>query len=512
MKLYRRALGLRPATDDEGHRLRVRLAHALADAGRSLEAAHAYQKAAAGASAQAEQLDLQRRAAYQFLIGGHIDEGLAAFATILNRVGMPLPGTPRRALLRLLVSRARLMLRGLGFHERDASAIDPQRLELIDVSRSVAVGISVVDVIRGSDYQTRSLLLALEAGEPLRVALALGWEAVHSACGGRISRQRTSRLIATSEALATRVGHPHALGMARLSSGAASYLEGHFLVGLERLDQAEAILREQCTGVIWELDTARIFGLWALFYLGRLSELSHRCDRLFREARERGDRYLEATPGPYVGPVVRLADDDVDAAKATAESALGSWSQQGFHIQHLCHYYGLQLIALYEGDVAGAWARIGQTAPLLKSSLLMRIQHVRADVYQHGGRAAVAAAAASPGEAGPLLREAETYARRLDRERIGWTAATACLIRAGASSVRGDTTSAIATLRQAAALCDAADIGLFAAAARRGLGRLIGGDEGRALVTQADAWMHSQGIRNPARMASCMAPGFPPGD
>jgi tetratricopeptide (TPR) repeat protein len=509
-KLYRRALELRPADDAEGHRLRVRLGDALANAGRSYDAALAYRQAAAGAAAEPEQLDLQRRAAYQFLIGGHIDEGLAAFATILGRLGMPLPDTPRRALLRLLLSRARLRLRGLHFRERDASEIDPRRLELIDVSRSVAVGISVVDVIRGSDYQTRSLLLALEAGEPFRIVLALGWEAVHSACDGRASRRRTSRLIATSEALAERVDHPHALGMARLSSGAARYLEGHFRVGLERLDRAEAILREQCTGVIWELDTARIFGLWALFYLGRLAELSARCDRLFREARDRGDRYLEATPGPFVGPVVRLADDDVAAARATAEAALGSWSQRGFHIQHLCHYYGSLYTDLYAGDAAGAWERIRQTAPLIDSSLLLRIQHVRADVYQHGGRAAVAAAAAAaPGDRGPFLRQAERYARRLDRERTRWTAALARLIRSGAAAVGGDPEAAARGLREAIGLCDDAEVGLFSASARRHLGLLLGGDEGRELVKHADDWMRDQGVVNPARMAACMAPGFP---
>ncbi len=43
---------------------------------------------------------------------------------------------------------------------------------------------------------------------------------------------------------------------------------------------------------------------------------------------------------------------------------------------------------------------------------------------------------------------------------------------------------------------------LFAAAAQRSLGSLLGGDEGRALVAAADQWMTSQGIRNPARMAS----------
>ncbi len=510
VKLYRRALNLRPADDAEGRRLRLRLADALADAGRSLDAAHAYLQAAADAPTDAEQLDLQRKAAYQFLICGHIDEGLDAFGTILARVGMPMPGTPRRALLRLLISRARLRLRGLAFRERKASEIDPSRLERIDVSRSVAVGMSVVDVIRGSDYQTRSLLLALSAGEPLRVTLALGWEAVHSACAGRPARRRTSRLIATATALADRVGHPRAVGMARLSSGASAYLEEHFTVGLARLDEAEEILRSQCTGVIWELDTARIFGLWALFYLGRIAELSRRCDRLFREARERGDRYLEATPGPYVGSVARLADDDLAAAKATAEGALGTWSQQGFHIQHLCQYYGLQYIALYEGDAEGAWARIGRTAPLIRSSLLMRIQHVRADVYQHGGRASIAAAraASSSTDVALRLREAEGYARRLDREKTEWTVAMARLIRAGIAAVRSEPEAAILLLREAMTACESAEVGLFAASARRHLGRLIDGDEGRALVTQAETWMRSQGIVAPARMADCMAPGF----
>ena len=176
---------MRPTADAATCRLRARLGDALANAGRSHDAALAYREAAAIAE-EAEPIDLQRREAYQFLISGHIDEGLAAFASILERVRHAAAGhTPQGALMRLLMSRATLRLRGLRFRERDTSQVDPAQLELIDISRSVAVGISVVDVIRGSDYQTRSLLLALRAGEPLRIALALGWEAVHSSCQGR---------------------------------------------------------------------------------------------------------------------------------------------------------------------------------------------------------------------------------------------------------------------------------------------------------------------------------------
>ncbi len=507
VKLYRRALELTPGDPAATRRIRSRLGDALANVGRGVEAARAYQEAAVDAN-QLELIELQRRAAYQFLVSGHIDEGLAAFGAILDRVGLSLPPTPRRALLRLLVSRARLRLRGLRFRERTADQVPRDTLELIDIQRSVAVGISIVDVIRGADYQTRSLLLALDAGEPFRIALALGWEAVHVACQGRPAWRRTQRLVAAAGGLASRLGHPHALGMASLSAGAAEFLVGRYNSALELLNRAETIFHERCTGVIWELDTARIFGLWSLFYLGRVGELGIRCHEIFQEARDRGDRYMLATPGPFVGTVVRLAEDDVDGARRFAEEALGQWSHQGFHIQHLNFYYGSLYIDSYAGDAAAAWRRITETERLLQPSLLLRIQQVEADVIQHTGRCAVAMAAVSA-EPRPLLLRAEKAARRLDRQQLPWTSALAQLIKAGAASVRGDAEAAEQLLADAAQRLESADMGLFAASARRHLGQLRAGDEGRELVEQADAWMRARIILNPSRMASCLAPGFP---
>ena len=56
---------------------------------------------------------------------------------------------------------------------------------------------------------------------------------------------------------------------------------------------------------------------------------------------------------------------------------------------------------------------------------------------------------------------------------------------------------------------DACDMRLYAAAARRRLGQLVGRAEGRALMAGAESWMAGQTIRNPARMAAMLAPGFP---
>ena len=277
---------------------------------------------------------------------------------------------------------------------------------------------------------------------------------------------------------------------------------------MELTDRAEAIFCDGCTGVVWELDTARIFGLWSLFYLGRIDIMRDRCRRVFAEARERGDRYLLATPGPFVGTVALLADDDVEAARESAREALGRWSQRGFHIQHLNFYYGNLYADLYEGNPSRAWGRIAETSTPLSSSLLLRIQQVRIDVLQHGGRCAVAAAAMAP-DPGPLLRSAERYARRLDRERVSWSVALARIIRAGSASVKGDPETAALLLSRAVDACESADLAMFASAARRQLGRLLGGDEGRDLVARAETSMHDQAIRNPARFAACLAPGFP---
>ncbi|HEX8199606.1 MAG TPA: AAA family ATPase, partial [Isosphaeraceae bacterium] len=403
--LYRRALAQRAAGGDEARTLRSRLADALANAGRGPEAARAYQEAAAGAD-PAELIELQRRAAYQFLISGHIDEGLDAFKVLLSQVGLWLSSTPRRALLRMLFYRTILVFRGLGYRRRPPETIAPPDLLLVDISRSVALGISVVDVIRGANWQAQTLLRALRAGEPLRIALALAWEAVHSACQGRPTRRRTARLIHAAEALAQEIGHPHARGMATLSSGCAEFLEGRYGPALERVDRAAAILREQCAGVVWELDTAHIFGLWSLIYLGRLGELHDRARRLLQEARERGDRYLEATSGTYIAALGRLGADEPAEARRQADEAVRHWSQHSFHIQHLNRLYAHLYIDLYTGDAEAAWRRYHETRPVVDASLLLRVQQVRIDVLQLDGRCAVAVAAGAA-DPRPLLAAAE---------------------------------------------------------------------------------------------------------
>ncbi len=185
-KLYRRALALRPDDDADRRPLLARLGDALANSGRSLEAARSYQQATEGASPD-ELLDLQRRAAYQFFCSGYIDDGRATIGAVLDRVGLRMPATPSEALVRLMIERLILRLRGLRFRARAEAEIPADERPRLDAALAVALGISNVDVIRGAYFQTHSLRLALHAGEPVRVAPLAG-------LGGRPFRlQRPAR-------------------------------------------------------------------------------------------------------------------------------------------------------------------------------------------------------------------------------------------------------------------------------------------------------------------------------
>ena len=87
---------------------------------------------------------------------------------------------------------------------------------------------TIIDPIRGANFQTHDLLLALRAGEPYRIARALAWDAAHISMLGVRMRKRAKPQLAAAEALAARVDGPHATGMMLMSRGVAAYFQGDF--------------------------------------------------------------------------------------------------------------------------------------------------------------------------------------------------------------------------------------------------------------------------------------------
>src|SRR4029077_8228056 len=106
-----------------------------------------------------------------------LEGGVARLRDLLAATGMKLPATRWGAILSLALRRARLRLRGLGFRAREAKQMPASLLARADLCWSVGSGLAMVDVLRALDYQTRNLILSLEAGDPYRIARALTYEA-----------------------------------------------------------------------------------------------------------------------------------------------------------------------------------------------------------------------------------------------------------------------------------------------------------------------------------------------
>jgi tetratricopeptide (TPR) repeat protein len=507
--LYRVALGLGAAPPAERARLEIRLADALANAGRGAESAEVYLKAAEQAG-PALAADLHRRAAQQFFVSGHIDRAERALGSVLARLDMKLTASHRRALLSLLLRRAQVRLRGLRFKPRDETEIPAQELLRIDTYWALAAGMAIVDMVRGADFQVRHLLMALRAGEPYRVTRALALEVAYVAMAGSRSRRQTARLAHEAQELARRVSRPDAVALVTLTAGNAAWLDGRWREARERCEQAEAILREQCTGVDWEILTSQLFGLASMFFLGELGALSRRLRSLLEEAEGRGS-LLRATflRIGFCSHVAWLAADDPDRARRELETGLAVWKQGRFDYLQLWVRAARTDISLYSGDrvvipdrVESVWRAAARTLDRFVQSGFVRGLDTRAR-----RRLAAAAQSTDPARRAALVRGAERHARAMIREKTRWGDPLALLIRAGAASTRAEKEDAVRLLESAEAGLAAADMALHAAVARRRRGELLAGDEGAALVVAADTWMNGQGIRNPARMAAMLAPG-----
>lgn len=511
-RLYRIALDLSEHTSAPRRELLIKLGDALSNSGLGVEAATAYLEAVPGSQTAEDALDLRRQAAEQQMMSGHLDAGLETARQVLEAVGMSMPRTPGAVVLSIVLRRIQLIFRGLKFTEREAREVSQELLLRIDACRSVTVGLGNVDPMRGMDFATRHLLLALKAGEPYRVARAFTFEAGFSSAGGTRTRARTTRLLDTATTLAERVNHPNAIGLAQLASGLAWYLEGQGPRALEIWERAEEVLRESCTGVAWEIDSLMHYKYRLLCFLGHVRTILEEVPAVLKDANERGDLYSESTLRSSVAWFMRLAQGKVDEAEAELRWSRERWSQEGVHLQHFMQLTGRVEIALYRGDGVAAWDDMVTTwPPLIRQKWLRFVEITRCEAWHLRCRAALAAVVVlGPGSprGRKLLKQLRKFVKKLDKQTHLWGRPWTRLIKAGLASLDGDKNQALDHLVAAAAGFDSFHMAIYAAGSRRRRGQLLGPERGGdKFIADADRWMSEQGIHDPERMADVVAPG-----
>jgi hypothetical protein len=394
---------------------------------------------------------------------------------VLAGVGLRWPASPGRALVSLLASRARIRVRGLGWTERPEADVPRAKLIQIDAAWSAAMALALVDRARGADFQARGLLLSLGAGEPYRVARALILEAAFSCMAGSRARARTHALIAESQRLARRSGHPYALALIAAVEGVAHAMEGDFATGAREIDAALPLLRAHASR--WDVLNAEYLLMMSLTLLGELREVERKAAELGEQARASDDLSLLVNVTTGYAPLARLANDDAASARSALDEAMGRWSQRGFHRQHWSALFARANLDLYQGHGERAWRALDEARLPLARSLLLRSQAVRIAALNLRARAALATG---------RTRRAIACARRLAGEGAEWASGFAALAIACASP-------STAAFEHAGDRLAAAGLRLHAAVARRSAG-------------VDDPWWREQRVENPDGFVRCFAP------
>ncbi len=504
-ELYRRSLELAPPERTGGAERVATLGDCLANAGRGAEAAEAYQRAVAmlerAAPAHPLVLACRARAAQEFLRSGRVDEGLDALRSALAPVGLTLP---RHDLASLLWSRLRLRLRGTRLRPRPAEEIPVQELLRIELAASVAASLGNTAHIKGAVFQSHHLRYALRAGHAAHVARGLGFEAIFEALKLRPSRRRVDRLNAQASELAEQVGDPMTSGLVRGSRGLSLYYFGDWESCVADTIAASTSIREQCAGAWFEVNTIEVYGLWSLYYLGRLAELSRRSSDMLRGADARGDRYLVATLSTGLPNQAWLMRNDLQGARHAARESISGWSRDGLQLQHHWSWHALVNADLYAGDGLAAWRRVEEGWPALRRSLLLNIPMLRVEAYDLRARAALLAGAASEGaEREQLLARAHAATRKLRRGPGALGPTLVALNSAGRAELSGRPDEAVAALRTALEQAEKGRLGLHRAVITARLAAL---EESFDRRDEALAWMRGQGIADPRRFVEMVYP------
>jgi hypothetical protein len=172
--------------------------------------------------------------------------------------------------------------------------------------------------------------------------------------------------------------------------------------------------------------------------------------------------------------------------------------------------WGRVEVALYAGDIEEAEADLEENQPRFEKSLLTHIGRLRCEYRHLLGRVALARGALAPDASGRAhaIQTARKMAKILRKQKLPLASLFALLLECGAANLEDRRERTIDLLKKTIARLEETETLLYAAAARRQLGILLGGEEGQTLVEAADAWMAAQGVMRPDRMTAMLVPGW----
>ncbi|MFZ5475506.1 MAG: ATP-binding protein [Myxococcota bacterium] len=489
-----RALAWTGWTEDERQRLRVDLAGAVTAAGRTERAGEAWLEAAAHAPGPHART-LRLRGAESYLAGGHVGAAVTTLAPVLAELDLP----PLRSTAGAALALAWHLVWLLGGDRAPAASDpDPRERERLSLAWTWATSLSAVLPFPSNHLQVYTVRRALAAGDVHVAARGLAFVGVALSVLGAWMAARGERLLAEGEALAARSEDRHTRAFARVCRSYHGLLDGDRRGALDGLTPAiEALADARYPGASWERTTARGLELMCLDAMGRHAAVRALAARWLAEASDRGDLYGYVVSAQFLA-FASLVGGQTEHARGLARTAIGRWPLAGFTVQHL---YSLRIEVyadLLDEDPAAGRARLEAAWPLAARAGMLEISLSAIDLLVLRGRVLLA-------HGGPAKDVREALAA-LGRWKRADVRAHEAALRAGLALAEGRADEAAAGFAAAAARYASLGMELLARCAERRAAALAGAD-----TAACDAAIRELGGHDPARLATVLAPGAPPG-
>lgn len=474
--------------------VQMRLATALEGAGRPREAATAYERLANLDAPRT--MTWLRSAARQYMAGGYLDDGRRTIDLLARAANLRIPRSSPGLTLGIFACRLLLAARGTSFRERPESDLPTEelrRFEVLEVFLS-AMSIHPVLAVYGIFWGFWS---ALKLGEPRRISRLMSMFALADyAMAG--SHQRTLTLLARAHELAKRSRDDLAMAYHTYGHGHLAHLQGRWRASSELILQSRECLKTESSEATYVIHFAEVVHIYNLRWMGDLQGLAEEISPLLKDAIEAGNLSQEISMRCNAHFLLHLAANEPSKVERIAQQSLARIDHQSSQMLHLFIAEAQLLTLLYQGQPSRAWEHFSLVrASILRSGLT---QFSFFKVIWKNLEALIAIASGRPAASiAPLIRD-------LHRAEPGFASPMASLLQALLLRRQGNLHAALEHAWTAQHGFERCDMALHAASVKLRRGAWLGDPQGAAIKLEAEAWMRSQGVVQPARMASLVAP------
>lgn len=535
IRFCRRALLLGKNNDLERIQLRVLLGEAIGRSGRSARAAQVF-LALAEELQGVSRFDILQRAVEHHLYAGEVEAAIALLKSCASELGLKFPLTSAGALVRYVQLRAKIWQRGQDFTPCAEERIDERTLLLIDGYYALTRGFAFVDPWRAAGFQLQHLILALDAGEPYRVACGIASKAGFIAASGKGLPGRITDLLTQARnyirtqapkgdhqitpvqaehsganqrfllARDSRLTAEAVVGMVRVLSAS---LEGRWQDAITSWAEEETMLTRECRDFAWERKTATFWMLLALRYQGHWSAFDPRMALALRSAEADGDLFLQALLRFGASYFAHLRDDQPEEAYSVLSPERTPWLTEGFYVQNFFRVIAQAEVELYRDNAAAADEILEANRTAVKEWHYLELQISRILWHSIHGRVALRLATTQQADRKKLLKRARREANNLTKENTAWGRGLAALQEAGAAALEGKPGAVAGSLREALECFQAtsAQMRLHTAVVQDCLEAHQSAHLGGSRLPSLPR-LTALAVQNPSRMVGLLAPGL----